>query len=32
MLQKIHEEAEQIRLEVQRKYGLLDIGMPAIRE
>ena len=29
---RIHAEAEQIREEVFRKHGVLDIGTPAIRE
>ena len=29
---RIAEEAARIREEVKRKYGLLDIGVPAIRE
>jgi hypothetical protein len=29
---RIAEEAARIREEVRRKYGLLDIGVPAIRE
>ena len=29
---RIAEEAERIREEVKGKYGLLDIGVPAIRE
>jgi hypothetical protein len=29
---RIAEEAARIRAEVKRKYGLLDIGVPAIRE
>jgi hypothetical protein len=31
VLKQIHEQAEQIRAEVYRKHGLLDIGVPAIR-
>jgi hypothetical protein len=30
--ERIAEEATRIRAEVRRKYGLLDIGVPAIRE
>ncbi len=29
---RIQDHAEQIRQEVRRKHGLLDIGVPAIRE
>ena len=32
ILQWIHEQAEQIRQEIYRKHGLLNIGVPAIRE
>ena len=32
ILQRIHDEAEKIKREVFAKYGLLDIGTPAIRE
>jgi len=32
VLERIHAEAERIREEVYRKHGLLDIGVPAIRE
>ena len=32
VLRKIHEEAAKVRDEIYRKHGLLDIGVPAIRE
>ena len=32
ILRQIHEQAELIRKEVLRKHGVLDIGVPAIRE
>jgi hypothetical protein len=32
VLRQIHEEAEKIRAEIYREHGLLDIGVPAIRE
>jgi hypothetical protein len=31
-VRRIAEEAEKIREEVKRKHGILDIGVPAIRE
>ena len=30
--QRVHERAEEIRSRVFRKHGLVDIGVPAIRE
>ncbi len=32
VLRKIHEEAERIRKKVRGEHGILDIGVPAIRE
>jgi hypothetical protein len=32
VLRRIHEEANRIREEIRRKHGVLDIGVPAIRE
>ena len=32
VLQRIREDAERVREEVLRKHGVLDIGVPAIRE
>ena len=29
---RVHERAQKIRSEIFRKHGLLDIGVPAIRE
>jgi hypothetical protein len=31
VLQRIHERAEEIRAEVLRKHGVIDVGVPAIR-
>lgn len=32
VLRRIREEADRIREEILRKHGILDIGVPAIRE
>jgi hypothetical protein len=31
ILQRIHERAEEIRAEVLRKHGVIEVGVPAIR-
>lgn len=32
LLQRVHEEARRIRQQVLERHGVLDIGVPAIRE